>query len=106
MFFVYLGYIAIWQAIEDPQRAGRAAAILALAGSVNLPIIHYSVEWWNTLHQPAGLLQGKTDPVLAVPLLTLLGAFFCFYVTVLLWRMEREIVGRKIRQLRLLQAQA
>ena len=106
MFFVYLGYIAIWQAIEDPQRAGRAAAILALAGSVNLPIIHYSVEWWNTLHQPAGLLQGKTDPVLAVPLLTLLAAFFCFYVTVLLWRMEREIVGRKIRQLRLLQAQA
>jgi heme exporter protein C len=106
LFFVYLGYMAIWQAIEDPNRAARAAAILAIAGSVNLPIIHYSVEWWNTLHQPAGLLQGKTDPLFAVPLLTLLGGFFLFYVTLTLWRMEREIVGRKIRQLRLARAQA
>ena len=106
LFFIYLGYIAIWQAIEDPNRASRAAAIVALAGSVNLPIIHYSVEWWNTLHQPPGLLQGRTDATLAVPLLTLLAGFFLFYVTLLLWRIEREIVGRKIRQLRLLRAQA
>lgn len=106
LFFIYLGYIAIWQAIEDPNRAARAAAILCLAGSVNLPIIHYSVEWWNTLHQPAGLLQGRTNSSMAVPLLTLLAGFFSFYVTMLLWRMEREVVGRKIRQLRLLRAQA
>ncbi|MSP20371.1 MAG: heme ABC transporter permease [Alphaproteobacteria bacterium] len=106
LFFIYLGYIAIWQAIEDPQRASRAAAIVALAGSINLPIIHYSVVWWNTLHQPPGLMQGRTDPSMAVPLLTLMGAFFLFYVTLLLRRMEREIVDRKIRQFRLLRAQA
>jgi len=51
LFFIYLGYIAIWQAMETPQKAARAAAILCLAGAVNVPIIHYSVEWFATLHQ-------------------------------------------------------
>ena len=109
LFFIYLGYIAIWQAIEDPERAGRAAAILALAGSVNLPIIHFSVNWWNTLHQPASILRqggASMDASMLLPLLLLALGFMTFYFALLLWRMEREIAGRKIRQLRLLHAQA
>jgi heme exporter protein C len=51
LFFIYLGYIAIWQAMETPQKAARAAAILCLVGAVNVPIIQYSVEWFSTLHQ-------------------------------------------------------
>src|SRR5262245_11010229 len=51
LFFLYLGYIALWSAIEEPTRAARAARILALVGAVNIPIIHFSVDWWNTLHQ-------------------------------------------------------
>lgn len=56
-FFLYLGYLAIWQAFSDRQRAANAAAILAIVGVVNLVIIRFSVEWWNTLHQPASLLR-------------------------------------------------
>ena len=65
LFLLYLGLIALWNAIEEPGRAGRAAAILALVGAVNVPIIQFSVEWWNTLHQPASVfrLGGPTiDP--------------------------------------------
>jgi heme exporter protein C len=61
MFFIYLGYIAIWQAMETQQKAARAAAILCLVGAVNLPIIHFSVEWWNTLHQTASFFTGKDN---------------------------------------------
>lgn len=109
LLFLYVGYIALWQAIEDPQRAGKAAAILALVGSINLPIIHFSVEWWNTLHQPASLLRAggsSIDSSMLIPLLLLAAGFQTFYFTLLLWRMEAEIAGRKIRQLRLLSAQA
>jgi heme exporter protein C len=109
LLFLYVGYIALWQAIEDPQRAGKAAAILALVGSINLPIIHFSVEWWNTLHQPASLLRASgssIDSSMLIPLLLLAAGFQTFYFTLLLWRMETEIAGRKIRQLRLLSAQA
>ena len=69
LFLLYLGLIALWQSIEEPGRAGRAAAILALVGAVNIPIIKFSVDWWNTLHQPASVIRigGPTiDPVDAV----------------------------------------
>ena len=71
LFLLYLGLIALWQSIEEPGRAGRAAAILALVGFVNVPIIKFSVEWWNTLHQPASIFRmgGPTiDPSLLTPL--------------------------------------
>src|SRR6185312_9219883 len=57
LFFLYLGYIALWNAIEDEARAARAAAILALVGAVNLPIIKFSVDWWNTLHQGESIVR-------------------------------------------------
>jgi heme exporter protein C len=108
LFFIYLGYMALWAAIDDPERAGKAAAILALVGSVNLPIIHFSVEWWNTLHQgPSVLVSGGSTiegPFLR-PMFIMLGAYTVFYFTVLIWRMHQEIIARRIRSLRLLQAQ-
>ena len=57
LFLMYLGLIALWQAVEDPGKAARAAAILTLVGAVNLPIIKFSVDWWNTLHQPASVFR-------------------------------------------------
>jgi heme exporter protein C len=59
LFFFYLGYMAIWQAMETPQKASRAAAILCMVGAINLPIIHYSVEWWNSLHQTTTFLTDR-----------------------------------------------
>ena len=107
LFFLYLGYIALWQAYDDPTRAGRAAAILALVGSVNVPIIHYSVVWWNTLHQGSSLsLSGsKIDPTMLRPLLLMTGAFAAYFATVLIYRLRSEIVARKLRTLRLAAAQ-
>ena len=57
LFIMYLGLIALWRAFDDPARAGRVAAILILVGSINIPIIKFSVDWWNTLHQPASILR-------------------------------------------------
>src|SRR5246500_551706 len=57
LFLMYLGLIALWRTVEDPSRAGRAAAILTLVGAINLPIIKFSVDWWNTLHQPASVFR-------------------------------------------------
>ncbi len=108
LLFLYLGYMALWQTIEDPAKAGKAAAILALVGVVNLPIIKFSVDWWNTLHQPASVLRmdGPTiDASILTPLLIMGLAFQIYYFTVLLWRIKAEILERKIRSLRLLQAQ-
>ena len=62
LFLMYLGLIALWRAVEDPSRAARAAAVLTLVGAINLPIIKFSVDWWNTLHQPASVLRaGRPD---------------------------------------------
>ena len=56
-FLLYLGVIALWRTVEDPSRAARAAAILTLVGAIDLPIIKFSVDWWNTLHQPASMFR-------------------------------------------------
>ncbi len=57
LFLMYLGVIVLWRTVDDPTRAGRAAAILTLVGAINIPIIKYSVDWWNTLHQPASVVK-------------------------------------------------
>jgi heme exporter protein C len=102
LFLLYLGLLALWQAIEEPGRAGRAAAILALVGAVNLPIIHYSVVWWNTLHQPASVFRmgGPTiDPSLLAPLLVMAIAFTLLFVLLHLIAMRAEILRRRVRAL-------
>jgi heme exporter protein C len=108
LFLMYLGLIALWRTVDDPSRAGRAAAILTLVGAVNLPIIKFSVDWWNTLHQPASVfrLGGPTvDPSILVPLLWMAIAFTLLFVTLHLAAMRNEILRRRIRTLRLMQVQ-
>jgi heme exporter protein C len=102
LFLLYLGLIALWQSIEEPGRAGRAAAILALVGAVNVPIIHYSVVWWNTLHQPASVFRigGPTiDPALLTPLFVMAIAFTLLFVLLHLIAMRAEILRRRVRAL-------
>jgi heme exporter protein C len=109
LFLMYLGLIALWRAIEDPSRAARAAAVLTLVGAINLPIIKFSVDWWNTLHQPASLLRLGTPtihPTILVPLLIMVLAFTLLFLTLYLSAMRNEILRRRVRTLRLLQAQA
>jgi heme exporter protein C len=107
LFFLYLGYLALLSAFDDPTRGSRAAAILALVGLVNVPIIKFSVDWWNTLHQPASVirLDGPTiDPAMLWPLLVMALAFKLYYLWILVVRMKSEVVALKIRAIRLRQA--
>jgi heme exporter protein C len=108
MFLMYLGLIALWHTVEDPARAGRAAAILTLVGALNLPIIKFSVDWWNTLHQPASVFRlggPSIHPAILAPLLVMAVAFTLLFVTLQLAAMRNEILRRRVRTLRLLQAQ-
>jgi heme exporter protein C len=108
LFLLYLGVIALWRTVEDPSRAGRAAAILTLVGAINLPIIKFSVDWWNTLHQPASVfrLGGPTiHPSILVPLFIMAGAFTLLFFTLHLAAMRNEIMRRRVRTLQLLQAE-
>jgi heme exporter protein C len=106
LFFIYLGIIALWHMMEDQVRAGRVVAILTLVGSVNLPIIRYSVEWWSTLHQPASLDLGGSaiDGALLTPMLVMLLAFTVLFVALHLTAMRNEILRRRVRTMRLLAA--
>jgi len=104
LFFLYLGYIALWQAIEEPVRAGRAAAILAIVGFVNVPIIKFSVDWWNTLHQPASVIRAGGPAIAAEmlwPLLLMAVGFTFYYITLLLVRMKSEVLAARSRALRM-----
>ena len=108
LFFLYLGYIALVNAFDDPTRGFRSAAILALVGAVNLPIIKFSVDWWNTLHQPASVMRldgPAIHPSMLWPLLLMAGAFTLFFVTVLILRVRGEIAAAKVRNLQLSLAQ-
>jgi heme exporter protein C len=98
LFFLYIGYMALQASIDDPRRAARAAAILALVGVVNIPVIHFSVEWWNTLHQPASVSKIGTPsihPSMIAPLLLMSFAFTFYFVAVVLLRMRNEILERE-----------
>jgi heme exporter protein C len=99
LFLLYLGLAALWQAIEEPGRAGRAAAILALVGVINIPIIKFSVDWWNTLHQPASVVRlgGPTiDPSMLIPLAVMAIAFTVLFVVLHLIAMRAEILRRRV----------
>jgi heme exporter protein C len=102
LFLLYLGLIALWQAIDEPGRAGRAAAILGLVGAINIPIIKFSVDWWNTLHQPESVFRmgGPTiDPSLLTPLFVMAAGFTALFVLLHLIAMRAEILRRRVHAL-------
>ena len=104
LFLMYLGLMALRSAIEEPSRAAKACAVLTLVGSVNIPIIKFSVDWWNTLHQPASITRmGKPamDPSILWPLLTNALAFTLLFVTLHLAAMRTELIRRRLRTLRI-----
>src|SRR5690349_9388060 len=108
LFLLYLGVIALWRTVEDPSRAARAVAILTLVGAINLPIIKWSVDWWNTLHQPASVMKlggPSIYPTILIPLLVMALAFTLLFVTLHIAAMGNEILRRRVRSLMLMQAQ-
>ena len=107
LLFIYLGIIALWRAFDDQLRAARVIAVFTLVGAVNIPIIKFSVDWWNTLHQPASVIKmgGSTlDKSFLYPLLIMAVAFSLLFITLHLAAMRNEILRRRLRSLQMLQA--
>jgi len=98
LLFLYLGYMALRAGIEDPNKADKASAMLAVVGVINIPVIKYSVEWWNSLHQtPTVMKMGKPSMDLAMlwPLLLMFLAFALYFAAVLLIRLRAELLRRE-----------
>ena len=98
LLFLYLGVIGLYNAIDDKRTASKAVAILALVGVVNIPIIHYSVEWWNTLHQGPTVTKMDKPSIhisMLIPLLTMAVAFKFYYVIAVLQRARLELLQRE-----------
>ena len=108
LLLLYLGVMALYWTAEDPGRGSRAAAVLTLVGAVNLPIIKFSVDWWNTLHQGELIFRagGSTiDPSILWPLAVMALAFTLLFFTLHLAVMRNEILRRRVRTMRMMQAQ-
>ena len=98
LFFLYLGYMGLRSAMDDIQRADRSSAVLAVVGIVNVPIIHFSVQWWNSLHQAPSVMQlaaPKMPASMLIPLLMMLLGFTVLFVALLLVRLRAEILNRE-----------
>jgi len=98
LLFLYLGYMGLRSAMDDLQRADRASAVLAVVGIVNVPIIHYSVTWWNSLHQAPSVMQlakPTIPPSMLMPLLSMLLGFTLLFAALLLVRLRAEILVRE-----------
>jgi heme exporter protein C len=109
LFLMYLGVIALWRTIDESARAARAVAVLTLVGAVNLPIIKFSVDWWNTLHQSASVMRlgaPTIDPAILRPLLIMGGAYLLLFITLHLAAMRNEIMRRRVRTMLMMQADA
>ena len=108
LFLMYCGTLALWQAIEEPARAARSVAILTLVGAINVPIVKFSVDWWNTLHQPASVLRAggpAIHPSMLYPLLIMAVGFTFLGVALHLAGMRVEILRRRVRTLSILEAE-
>lgn len=102
LFIMYLGLIALWNVIEEPAKAAKATAVMILVGFINIPIIKFSVDWWNTLHQPASVLRfdGPTIHIdILIPLLVMALAFTFIFLSLHLTAMRNEIMRRRVRSL-------
>ncbi|MHA1600950.1 MAG: heme ABC transporter permease [Alphaproteobacteria bacterium] len=100
LFFLYLGHMALSNAFDDQSRGNRAAAVLALVGFVNVPIIKFSVDWWSTLHQPASVirLDGPTiHPSMLWPLLIMAIGFKLYYLSLMMLRVKGEVMAARLR---------
>ena len=100
LFFFFVGYLALSNAFEQSERGARPAAILALIGCINLPIVKFSVDWWHTLHQPASIMRSggvAIDSSMLWPLFTLFIAFQILFIVIVLIRMLTVINARKIQ---------
>ena len=99
LFFLFLGHIALSHAYDNAERGDRAAAILALVGVINVPVIKFSVDWWNTLHQPASVMKlggPAIHPTILAPLLVMAVALLLLFVTLVLLRTDTEIDRRRL----------
>src|SRR5438128_1659059 len=104
LFFLYLGYIALVNAFDEPGRGARAGSVLALAGVVNLPIVKFSVDWWNTLHQPASVVRlggPKIDVAMLIPLLVMAVGFSLMFAALTMLRMRTALNDRRALAMRL-----
>jgi heme exporter protein C len=104
LMLLYLGYIAIWRSFDDPHLAAKLARVVALVGVINIPIVKFSVDWWNTLHQPASIMRKNgpsIDPSLLWPLGLMFLAFVLLFITAHLVALKNEVRTRKIRAERL-----
>jgi len=98
LFFFFVGHIALSNGFDRPERGARPAAILALVGVINLPIVKFSVEWWNTLHQPASIMRSggvSIDAAMLTPLLLMFAGFQLFFIWVVLHRMSWMLAERR-----------
>ena len=101
MLFLYFGYMALRNAIDDTAKADRASAVLALVGAINIPIIHFSVEWWSSLHQGPTLVKKggpAMDPAMLYPLLAMILGFTFIFAALLLRRVRTEVLFRERRK--------
>ena len=108
LVLLYLGYMAIWQAIEDPHRAAPIARIVAIVGFINIPVIKFSVDWWNSLHQPASVLKlggPSIHPSILWPLLVMAVAYMALFLALHLTAIRGEIAARRLRQLQVAEAE-
>ena len=107
LFFLYLGFIVLHDAFDDTSRGARAASILAVVGAINVPIIKFSVDWWNTLHQPASFVKLDGPAIhssMLIPLLLMACGYTGFYLWMLIVRVRAELNSSKIRAIRIRQA--
>ena len=103
LFFLYIGYIALSDSYGAEERGKKICAIMALVGVVNIPVIRFSVDWWNTLHQPASIIRSggiAIDPAMQLPLFSMWVAFLGVYLCLLLVRTKTALIEQKIRRLR------
>jgi heme exporter protein C len=98
LFFIYFAIIALWRAFDDQGRAARIVAVVTLVGALDIPVVKFSVDWWNTLHQPASITLGgsKLPPEMLTPLLVMMLAFSMLFVLLLLISMRTEILRRRV----------
>lgn len=99
LFFLYLGYIILVDAFDEKNKGEKIAAIISIIGFINVPIIKFSVEYWNSLHQPASIIRSggvAIDPSMLKPLLLMFGAYFSYFIFLALIRIKTEISLNKI----------